>query len=88
MCVAVCIAFAIVPSVKACLCHMPLGACFILFLTPQCCQQVDNASLHPYSLFLQTFSEDLSTDESRCLGTPLIELGIPPRKVAALLMKG
>lgn len=70
--------------------HQPLGACFILFSPQESCQQVAHASVHPFALSLspKSSSEGLSADESRCLGTPLTELGIPERKVAALLMKG
>lgn len=66
----------------------PLGACFILFLPPEsCCQQV--ASLHPFSVFLCRLSQrTLALMKAGAFATPLIELGIPQRKVAALLMKG
>lgn len=40
------------------------------------------------SLFSPSICFLRGADESRCLGTPLIELEIPERKVEALLMKG
>ncbi len=83
--------FCFCPNSKTCLSHMTSQAlrCLIhLFLPPESCQQLARPPLRPFAVFPQTFSEDFSAGESRCLGTPLIELGIPPRKVAALLMKG
>lgn len=74
---------------KTCLLHMtsPALGCLFHFVFATRVLSTSRSCLSPSLLSPQTSSEGLSADESRCLGTPLIELGIPERKVAALLMK-